>query len=409
MAGLRVVHCAMVAVWVSVVPLMHAQQTQTSAQGNAAQQVSPTPTGEVTGTVLAADTQKPVRFAQITLQSTESASGGGNDAGSLRGRLLQRGQTRNLTGATDPDGTFTLTNVAPGDYYVTASAPGFLAERSVLLTALNDGADPAQLLAGIPVAHVAAYSSSNVVLTVQRGGALSGRVAWEDGSGAAGVFVMALSATQKSTVLPPPLQGLQLNGISQFATTDDRGDFRIAGLPSGDYLVQTTIENGARFGGQAGSYVRREPARVGLYAPGVFRKGEAKSYSVRTGEERTDVRLTVDLRGVHTFTGHVGSTDANQTVASGRVSLTDAADPSLQLSGIVDGEGDFTVRYVPPGNYLLQVIGASTMVPGGRGRGDAVPNTPVVTFQPFSQPVVVRDTDLTGFAATLTPAQTTAH
>jgi hypothetical protein len=89
------------------------------------------------------------------------------------------------------------------------------------------------------------------------------------------------------------------------------------------------------------------------------------------------------------------------------VSVTDSSDSSLQLQGLIDAEGNFTVRYVPPGNYSLQIIGASTQAGGLRGRGgEAGSTTPAVSFQPFSQAVVVGDTDLSGFAATLTPMQT---
>ncbi len=381
-------------------------QSVGASQGNTVP-VAAAPAGEVTGTVIAADTQRPVRFAQVTLQSVESAANAGGESGGVRDRILQRVQARNvIQGATDLDGTFTLGDVAPGDYYVTASAPGFLAERAVLLTAIADGADPAQLLAGIPVAHVAAYSSSRVVLTLQRGGALAGRVVWEDGSGVSGAMVMALSTVQRSTALPGPLQGLQVNGISQYAQTDDRGEFRIAGLPSGDYYLQATLQSGGRFGGRPGFVMQREPATVSVYATGVFRRSKAKTYSVRAGDERNDVRVAIDLRGLHTVSGHVGSSDANLSVAAGRVFLRDDTDPSLTQSGAIDAEGGFSVRFVPSGSYKLQVIGASNLVDGLRGRNDAAPSTPVVSFQPSSQPLVVTDTDVTGVAVTLTPAPT---
>jgi hypothetical protein len=381
-----------------LVSFSNAQQTQAATQGTQAA----APTGSVTGTVLAQDTQKPVRFAQVVLQSVEAVANAGSDAG--RGFL--RGPGRGGQGATEIDGTFNISNVAPGDYYVTASALGYITERSVLLAAVNAGSDPTQLLAGLPVVHVAADSSSTVNVSLQRGGALSGRAVWEDGSGAAAVTVNAFSATQQSTQLPAPLNGLQLNGFGQLTLTDDRGDFRISGLPSGDYVLQATLESGGRFGGAPGNLLRA-PVTVRVYAPGVFRKSGAKTYSVRAGDERTDVRLTIDLRGLHTVSGHVGSVSSGQTVASGRVSVTDSSDSSLQLQGLIDAEGNFTVRYVPPGNYSLQIIGASTQAGGLRGRGgEAGSTTPAVSFQPFSQAVVVGDTDLSGFAATLTPMQT---
>jgi hypothetical protein len=307
----------------------------------------------------------------------------------------------------------------PGDYYVTASALGFIPERALLLTAVNNGADPAQLLAGLPVVHVAADATSTVNVTLQRGGALSGRVVWEDGAAAAAVTVAALpvpaSGVAATTQLPAPLNGLQLNGFGELTQTDDRGDFRISGVPSGDYQLLATIQTGARQGGFGGGFGggpgggrgAQVPAVIRVYAPGVFRKTAAKSYSVRAGDERTDIQMTIDLRSLRTVSGHANSANSGQTVASGRVSVADANDPSLQLQGAIDAEGDFTVRYVPPGSYMLQISGASTQPPPqpGRGRGNQGSTTPATTFQALSLPIVVTDADLSGITATLIPVQ----
>jgi hypothetical protein len=389
-----------------------AAQQPPAPQGVQAQ-VSAAPTGSVTGTVLAQDNQKPVRFAQVTLQSVESvanASGGGRFGGGAGGGGAAR---------TEFDGTFTVSGIAPGDYYVTASALGFIPERALLLTAVNNGADPAQLLAGLPVVHVAADSTSTVNVTLQRGGALSGRVVWEDGSAAAAVTVAALpvpaSGVSATTQLPAPLSGLQLNGFGELTQTDDRGSFRISGVPSGDYQLQATVQTGARAagpggfgGGLGGGRGAQAPSVIRVFAPGVFRKSAAKSFSVRAGDERTDIQMTIDLRSLRTVSGHANSANTGQTVASGRVSVVDADDPTLQLQGAIDAEGDFTVRYVPPGNYTLQISGASTQPPAqfGRGRGgNSGSTTPATTFQPLSLPIVVTDADLSGITATLIPAQ----
>jgi hypothetical protein len=403
-SALRIASCFVLSM---VAPLLAAQQ-QSAVQGGAQAQLTAAPTGAVTGTVLAQDNQKPVRFAQVTLQSVESvanANGGGRFGGGAGGGGLAR---------TEIDGTFTVSGIAPGDYYVTASALGFIPERALLLTAVNNGADPAQLLAGLPVVHVAADSTSTVNVTLQRGGALSGRVVWEDGSAAAAVTVAALpvpaSGVSATAQLPAPLSGLQLNGFGELTQTDDRGSFRISGVPSGDYLLQATVQTAARAapgGGFGGGRGALGPSVIRVYAPGLFRKSAAKSFSVRAGDERTDIQMTIDLRSLRTVSGHANSANTGQTVASGRVSVVDTGDPSLQLQGVIDAEGDFTVRYVPPGSYMLQISGASTQPPPqpGRGRGNPGSTTPETTFQALSLPIVVTDADLSGITATLIPVQ----
>ena len=177
--------------------------------------------------------------------------------------------------------------------------------------------------------------------------------------------------------------------------TDDRGVFRIAGLATGEYLLRLVIQQPMQQG-QRG--FNTSPIRV--YSPGVFRRAEAKTVVVKAGEERSDVRMVIDLRALRTVSGHVGSATSGQSVASGRVTLADPNDKELQLFGSIAPNGDFALRYVPAGNYTLQVSGASTQSGGGRGRGG---QSGGVSFQPFSQPTVVGDTDVSGVGITLTP------
>jgi hypothetical protein len=143
-----------------------------------------------------------------------------------------------------------------------------------------------------------------------------------------------------------------------------------------------------------------------VYGNGVFHKADAKPINVRAGDERSDVRMVIDLHGLRSVTGHATANSPGLSVASGRVSLTDATDPTLQLQGSIDANGQFTLRYVPSGTYTMQVAGASTIAtnqPGNRGqRGQTQSGT---NFQQFSQPVTVGDTDLSGVAVTLTPSQ----
>jgi hypothetical protein len=360
-------------------------------------QVAPVGSGSVSGTVIAQDNQKPVRFAQVQLQSVASAAttqnrfgGGGGFGGGVQVR-------------TEVDGTFLASNVVPGDYYVTATAPGYISERALLTAKVNAGADANALLASLPVVHVAADSTSSINVSIERGGTISGKIVWEDGSAASGLSVSAVLSGQASNALPAALQSLQLNGGNNFVTTDDRGVFRISGLASGNYVLRTVIQNRQQFGG--GPRGLQAPTSITVYSPGVFRQGAAKAISVRAGDERDDVRVVIDLRSLRTVSGHATSSNSGQSVASGRVTLTDPSDSTLQISGYIDATGSFVVKYVPPGNYNLQISNASTQANGGRGRGNNS-TTPAVTFQQFSQPVVVTDTDLSGFAATLTPSQT---
>jgi hypothetical protein len=408
--GGRVSWCAGVLAMLALAAGVQAQQPSGQQSGQPGGQtpqggvvmVAPPATGSVTGQVIAQDTQLPARFAQVTLQSVGAASGGGGGGGfgGFGGGFGGSVQAR-----TGVDGTFEAGNVAPGDYYVMAWAPGYVPERSLLTAQVMAGADANDLLGQIPVVHVGADSISSVTVTMVRGGTIAGRLVWEDGSPATGVSVLA-PLSGAAVTLPAALQQIRSTGAGGFGTTDDKGGFRLSGLATGDYLLQAVIQDRPQFGGFA------RPARQGsairVYAPGVFRKADAKPISIRAGEERGDVRVVIDLRGLHTVSGHATSVTAGQSVETGRVMLVDPSDNSLSLTGAIDAKGEFTVQYVPPGNYTLEIAGASTEANGMyRGRGGF--QSSGVSFQPFSQPVVVGDTDVTGVAAALTPVQSSSQ
>lgn len=405
---------AVVAGWIAACAVLsagaRAQAPSVAPQAGAqAQTQAPPPSGTVTGQVIAQDTQVPARFAQVMLQGVSPASGGEVGSGaSGTNRVIGGGFVGALGGSvmttTGVDGTFTAVDVAPGDYYVMASAPGYIPERALLTAEVAAGADPADLLARIPMVHVGADSVSSVTVTIERGGTLAGKVVWEDGSPVAGVSINA-TLTGVATTLPAVLQAIRSPGAPAFTTTDDRGGFRLSGLPTGEYLVQVMLQDRPQFG-QFGGFPRgvRMGSTLRIYSPGVFRKTEAKPVSVEAGVERDDLRMVINLHGLHTVSGQAGSVASGLSVESGRVTLVDSSDNSLMLAGSIDDHGDFSIAYVPPGNYTLRVFGASTR-PEGAYRGRDSQQTPATSFQQFSEPVVVSDADVSGISAMLTPAQ----
>jgi hypothetical protein len=387
--------------------------------GMQAQQVvaaGATPMGSVSGHVIAQDTQRAARFATVLLQSVASASSsdGLTDGDGSRASFGATFIGRNgmVSAQTDVDGNFLAGNVAPGDYYVTATAPGYIPERALLQAAVNAAASPAALLAQMPVVHVAAGSSSSVVVTIERGATIAGLVQWEDGSPASGLSVRAVLSTAAvagsgAQTLPGGLQGIQeLQGIpvgggaQGTVMTDDRGGFRISGLAPGDYTVQATIPPPAQSGGAGNTPRIQSPVRV--YSPGVFRKAETKAISVGAGDERSDVRMMIDLHSLRTVSGEVTSSDPSKNVASGRAMLVDPNNPDLQRASSIGQDGSFAFYYVPAGTYTVQVSGASSQSGGGRGRGNQGSG---VSFQPGSQTITVADRDVTDAAITLTPVQ----
>jgi hypothetical protein len=353
---------------------------------------TPAVTGTVTGTVILGDTQHPARFAQVHLDRIPSAP-----SGPPRPTRL----TIDISNAdirTGLDGTFTTT-AAPGDYYVTANVLGYIQEYTVLQAALGAGANVADLAAQIPTVHVTAAGNTSAIVTLQRGAAVSGRIQWEDGSPAVAMEV-ALAPTVPRKPLPLPLSGIRTFGYSQWHT-DDRGAFRIDSRASGDYVLVAII-----YPGNAEGPVNAMMPNIQVYSPGVFRKADAKTITLHAGDDLDDLRMVIDLRSLHTVSGHVSSTAAGQNIVSGRATLIDSVEQALQPAAMIDANGNFSIPFVPTGTYGLVVDGSTQPSRGGfpfpaRNTSD----TPEVTFQPGKQTVVVGDTDITGLTINLTPAQ----
>ena len=340
-------------------------------------------TGSVTGNVVFGDTHQPARFARVLLEPVPG----------------EKSAALEIQATTLADGTFTVHHVAPGNYYVQAYVPGYLSQRAWEQSQVDAGIAPADVLAQISVVHVEAGASSAPPIVLQQGGAVSGRLQWEDGSPAIGISVSLLPIHQ-SKPLPPALQSVPSLGPSGVSETDDRGAYRLIGTPEGDYLVQAAVGISMQFSGsgKANSSFQYQGGTT-VYAPGVFRKSEASPISVHLGEEQSGVNMTIDLTQLHSLSGSVTWTTPGQTISSGTVVLLSKSDPELQRSASIDSNGGFVLSLVPKGDYTLIITDARTQAPstGNLNKGRTI------HFKQLQQPVTVGDTDITDLALTLQP------
>lgn len=352
----------------------------------------------VSGRVICSDTQHPARFAQVNLIPADAASATPGRGGGGFGR---GGSAR-----TDLDGSFTVTNVEPGDYYVAASATGYISEMSLMMAS---GADLATALSHLPSVHVVANAPSTVNVSIERGGVVAGRIQWDDGTPAAGVQVNLQSANTQTGVTGGQRMGGMIGFVGgpmggQFAQTDDRGQFRISGVAPGDYLLRSTVQ--APFSG--GGFGRT--SAISLYAPGKVRRADAQVVSIRAGEERSDLSILLDLSTLHRVSGRVGA--ASGTVASGTVRLVDSQDSTLSRTATITPDGTYALSYVPAGTYTLSVPFASTTAPvigpgrgfDGNGNGRGRSGGQGSSFQPFQETLTVTNTDLSDVNVTLMPS-----
>jgi protocatechuate 3,4-dioxygenase beta subunit len=332
-------------------------------------------TSSITGRVLTADTGRPVKRAQVT------ASGSGRG---VRGAV------------TDDQGRFSLSGLAAGSYTITASKNGFV-------DAVYGQRRPLQ--PGTPVQLLDNQQAVNIDLRLIRGGVITGRVLDEDGE----PLMRALVSIQRYQYLQGNRQLISA-GADQ---TDDRGVYRVFGLPAGDYYASVTVSGlgqnigrglqqlamgAGAFAPAAGRGGRGwfgamdvEPSGYApTYYPGVVSAAEAGKITLGPGQEVAGIDFQIQLVPFATVAGAVGGADNNAGIT---VTLapqdTNARGPigGPAMNGRTLQDGSFSIPNVPPGRYVA--IARS----GGRQNDQRI----------GVQPVVVNGQNIGGLAITLQP------
>jgi protocatechuate 3,4-dioxygenase beta subunit len=134
--------------------------------------------------------------------------------------------------------------------------------------------------------------------------------------------------------------------------TDDRGQYRLIGMSPGTYVVGT-LSRGV-VGGAAGAR-----AYASTYHPGTRDGAIARPISVDVGRDADSVDIVLTPTPTATVSGL--ALDAAGRPFSGNVSLTvSGRSGAMSLdswAATPDATGSFSIRHVPPGDYVLKAFG----------------------------------------------------
>jgi hypothetical protein len=385
------------------------------------------PSGTVTGHVTCGDTQRPARFAQVLLfgvpkeappeTPTPPAKDPADTAAVKAAMNSAMGSINLVQTQTGTDGSYSLEGVAPGDYYVFASVPGYVQPSNVVQAALDAGADLSKQIPGIPVVHVSAERSSTVDVVADRGAAISGRIVWDDGGPVAKAIITVESTKNTGKKIPPQFAMLTamsagLGGGGLISISDDLGQFRIAGLAAGDYLVKATLQLRSNFAMQGGVMNMRglgAAKPMVVFAPSTLYKADAKSVSLKQGDEHRDEIVTINLSGLHSVSGRITSIEDHHGINSATVTLTDVKDKDVTRGAAADANGNYTVMFVAPGTYNLTVDDAEDTEPGKKPTSGLIRFSQDHTLRSYADgksSVIVGVSDVTGQNLDLVPSKT---
>jgi hypothetical protein len=284
----------------------------------------PKGTAVIKGQVRSDGTGAPVRRAQVRAMSMEARGGGVTN--------------------TDGNGNFEIKDLPAGRYTVSVMKGGF-AQAQFGQRRPGDMGTPIELADGQTAEKV------NFVLT--RGGVISGTVVDDGGEPMAGAQVAAMlfQFMQGSRRLVPA----RSDGSTD--RTDDKGNFRLFGLPPGDYFISATNRTNNFMA--AGMTSTEQDGFAPTYYPGTPNVTEATRITVKGGQEINGANIPMIVARLARVRGR--ALNSRGEPAAGTMAMLSPADPfaTMMMTGMnnamIGADGTFEFANVAPGRYNLNV------------------------------------------------------
>ncbi len=279
--------------------------------------------GVIRGRVLAADTGRPLRRAQITLTGPERR-----------------------TTSTNLEGRFEFKELGAGRYTLAAARSGYLRLEHGQRRPLEQAR---------PLELGGQQTMENVDFTLPRMGLISGRVLDDAGEPMAGVTVQAV----RSAYVEGRRQFVIAAMTSGFQGTDDTGEYRLNGLTPGTYYVRAmTRETWTSTASGRREVIGFRPT----FYPGTHDAGEARMIEVGVGQRVTNADIPLVIGRPATISGVAvdaqGRPLAGRSVGLSQRFLRELAGGGGSGAGSapVAADGSFVFKNVTPGEYQLSIF-----------------------------------------------------
>jgi len=283
-------------------------------------------TAVIRGHIVAADTGHPLRRVQV--------------------RAFAIGGEGHGLAQTDAQGRYVIERLPPGRYTVSARRSGYVSQ-SFGQRGPNEPGTPIEIAADEVI--------ERLDFALVRGGAISGRVVDEFGEPVSSAQVSVHRYAYVGGARRLVGAGAE-GGVDH---SDDLGQFRLYGLPPGEYYVMAMLATAVDLVPMnVSATATPSDSYAPTYYPGTSSVAKARRVSVGPGQEVPNVTFPLTGTRVGRILGRV-STSAGEPYVGGIVLVSprdhDALSGGLMSGAPVGPGGAFQTTPLPPGDYMLTV------------------------------------------------------
>ena len=338
--------------------------------------------GRIAGRVVSAEGGLPLRRAQVRLMAPEAGV---------------------RTALTDAEGRFEFRDLPAGRFIVNAAKPGYVNVQYGQLRPFEQGR---------PIELADKQVMNKADISMPRGGVISGRITDEFGEPVADALVTGMRQMWTNG-------RRRLVAAGRTAQTNDLGQFRMYGLPPGDYFVSGTLRNSEfvmfeavmSAAGNAAQGSTPTSGYAPTYFPGTTTPANAQRVTVAIGQEAQNTDFALTPVRLARISGTVMASDGkpldgamvNATPSNGS---GDSGLGMMAVTGRTTKDGSFSISSVAPGDYLLNVRpmhimtsdagGGNTMMfsatiggPGGSGDAESATVPLTVAGEDLTSVIIV--------------------